>query len=126
TTGGRGQDNIGYEVIERARKIARGEIEDPGTLAFLFEAPPDADWRDEKVWHLANPGLPFGYPSLKRLRQEAREAEDSPGARDAFKMLHLNMWLDKSTSPFVDMATYDRGDHPIDLAALEGAPCWLG
>lgn len=126
TTGGRGQDNIGYEVIERARKIARGEIEDPGTLAFLFEAPPDADWRDEKVWHLANPGLPFGYPSLKRLRQEAREAEDSPGARDAFKMLHLNMWLDKSTSPFVDMGTYDAGADPIDLDALHGQPCWLG
>jgi phage terminase large subunit-like protein len=126
TTGGRGQDSIGYEVIERARKIARGDIDDPGTLAFLFEAPPDADWRDEKVWHLANPGLPFGYPSLKRLRQEALEAQDSPGARDAFKMLHLNMWLDRSTSPFVDMATYDRGDDPIDLDALEGAPCWLG
>ena len=126
TTGGRGQDNIGYEVIERARKIARGDIDEPGVLAFLFEAPPDADWRDEDVWHLANPGLPHGYPSLKRLRQEAREAEDSPGARDAFKMLHLNMWLDKSTSPFVDMAVYDRGSDPIDFGALEGQPCWIG
>lgn len=126
TTGGRGQDNIGYEVIERARKIARGEIIDPGTLAFLYEAPPDADWRDEQVWHLANPGLPYGYPSLKRLRQEAREAEDSPGVRDAFKQLHLNMWLDKSASPFLEMSIYDKGSDPIDLDALDGAPCWLG
>src|SRR5690606_35047191 len=77
-------------------------------------------------WHVANPGLPYGYPSLKRLRQEAREAEDSPGARDAFKMLHLNMWLDKSTWPFVDMAVYDKGSQPIDLDALQGAPAWLG
>lgn len=126
TTGGRGQDNIGYEVIERARKIARGEIIDPGTLAFLYEASPDADWRDEQVWHLANPGLPYGYPSLKRLRQEAREAEDSPGVRDAFKMLHLNMWLDRSTSPFVEMSVYDKGAAPLDLDALDGAPAWLG
>lgn len=126
TTGGRGQDTIGYEVIERARKIARGEIEDPSKLAFLFEAPPDADWRDEKVWLLANPGTPHGYPPLSKLREKARDAEDSPGARDAFKMLHLNMWLDKSTSPFVDMAVYDRGTDPIDLDALVGKPCWLG
>lgn len=126
TTGGRGQDNIGYEVIERARKVARGEIEDPGLLPFLFEAPPDADWRDEAVWLLANPGLPHGYPSLKGLRRDAREAEDSPGARDAFKMLHLNMWLEKSTSPFVELAVYDRGNDPIDEQALLGQQCWLG
>jgi len=126
TTGGRGQDTIGYKVIENARKVARGDIDDPSKLAFIFEAPPDADWRDEKVWLMANPGTPYGYPPLSKLREKARAAEDDPGARDAFKMLHLNMWLDKSTSPFVDMAVYDRGDDPIDLDALEGAPCWLG
>lgn len=126
TTGGRGQDTIGYEVIERARKIARGEIVDPETLVFMFEVPPEADWRDEELWPLANPGLPYGYPSLKGLRKLAREAEDSPGARDAFKMLHLNMWLDKSTSPFVDMATYDQGNTPLDEEALLGLPCWIG
>lgn len=126
TTGGRGQDTIGWEVIERARKIARGDLIDPFTLPFLFEAPPDADWRDEDVWHLANPGLPYGYPSLTGLRQEAREAEDSPAARDAFRQLHLNQWLDRSTSPFVDMPTYDKGSAQIDLENLKGKPTWIG
>ncbi|MFE3837541.1 terminase large subunit [Pseudogemmobacter sonorensis] len=126
TTGGRGQDTIGWEIIERARKIARGDIEDPFTLPFLFEAPPDADWRDESVWPLANPGLPHGYPSLTGLRQEAKEAEDSPAAQDAFRQLHLNIWLDRSTSPFVEMAVYDRGADPIELEALKGQPCWIG
>jgi len=41
-------------------------------------------------------------------------------------MLHLNMWLDKSTSPFVDMAVYDAGSAPIDLLDLEDQPCWIG
>lgn len=126
TTGGRGQDTIGYEVIERARKIASGKIADPNSLAFLFEVPADADWRDETLWPLANPGLKYGYPPLLKLQQKARVAEDSPGARDAFKMLHLNMWLDRSTSPFVDMAIYDKGAAKIDLEALKGQPCWLG
>jgi len=126
TTGGRGQDGIGWEVIDRARKIARGDIEDPFTLPFLFEAPPEADWRDEEVWLLANPGLPHGYPSLNGLRQEMKEAEDSPAAQDAFRQLHLNMWLDRSTSPFVEMAVYDKGAAAIDMDALKGKPCWIG
>lgn len=126
TTAGRGQDNIGYEIIERARKVARGEIDAPYILPILFEVSPDDDWRDEKVWLKANPGLPYGYPSYGDLRKKSRDAEDSPGNLDTFKMLHLNMWLDKSTSPFVDMAVYDKGAGSIDLDALEGAPCWLG
>lgn len=126
TTAGRGQDTIGHEVIERARKIASGKIIDPSTLAFLFEVPADADWRDESLWTRANPGIPYGYPPLDKLRQKARVAEDSPGSRDAFKMLHLNMWLDKSTSPFVDMAVYDKGADPVDVEALKEQPCWIG
>lgn len=38
----------------------------------------------------------------------------------------MNVWLDHSTSPFVDMATYDQGAAPIDCQALRGAPCWIG
>lgn len=113
-------------MIERARKVARGEIEDPSLLPILFEASPDDDWRDEKIWHIANPGLPYGYPSLAKLRQKALVAEDSPSARDAFRQLHLNMWLDRSHSPFVDMAVYDKGGEPFDLDSLEGEPCWIG
>lgn len=126
TAAGRGQDCFAWEVIERARKVARGEIEDPSLLPILFEASPDDDWRDEKIWHIANPGLPYGYPSLAKLRQKALVAEDSPSARDAFRQLHLNMWLDRSHSPFVDMAVYDKGGEPFDLDSLEGEPCWIG
>jgi phage terminase large subunit-like protein len=86
---------------------ARGEIEDPSTLPILFEADRDADWRDERLWHLVNPGLAHGYPDLEGLRQLAREAESRPGDRDAFRQLHLNVWLDHSASPFVDMGIYD-------------------
>jgi len=38
TTSGRGQDNIAYEIVERARKVARGEIDDPSLLPVLFES----------------------------------------------------------------------------------------
>lgn len=126
TTAGRGQENIAHDIIDYARKVARGEIDDPSFLPILFEAPRDADWRDEALWQEVNPGLKHGYPDIEGLRQLAREAESRPGDREAFRQLHLNIWLDHSADPLIEMAIYDEGAGPIDLAALEGEPCWIG
>lgn len=128
TTAGRGQDNIAFEVIDYARKVSKGEIDDPAWLPILYELPADADWKDEANWHLANPGLKHGYPDLYGLRQLAREAEHKPADRDAFRQLHLNQWLDYSETPFVEMAIYDEGAGGVDLDDKEAdqEPCWLG
>jgi phage terminase large subunit-like protein len=126
TTAGRGQDNIAHEVIERARKVARGEIIDPSLLPVLFEADPECDWTSEDVWRRVNPGSGSGYPSLDGFRRHVARAKDSPTERDSLKQYKLNVWLDHSTSPFVDMAVYDNGSDPIDYDALAGAPCWIG
>ncbi len=126
STAGRGQENIAFEVVDYARKVARGDVDDPAFLPILFEAPADADWQDEALWHAVNPGLVHGYPDLDGLRQLAREAKERPGDREAFRQLNLNVWLDHSATPFVDMAIYDEGATPVDLEALEGKPCWLG
>lgn len=126
TTAGRGQENVAHDVIDYARKVAGGEIEDPATLPILFETDADADWQDESNWHRVNPGLKHGFPDIEGLRQLAREATNKPGDREAFRQLHLNVWLDHSHSPFVEMSTYDEGASEVDLEALEGRPCWLG
>ncbi|MCP8894324.1 terminase large subunit [Shinella daejeonensis] len=125
TTAGAGQENLAFDVIDYARKVARGEIEDPATLPILFEAPRDADWKDEALWHAVNPGLAYGYPDLEGLRQMAREAEHKPSERSIFQRYHLNIWQDHSSDPFVDMAVYDQGAEPFDLSDLEHEPCWL-
>jgi phage terminase large subunit-like protein len=125
TTAGRGQENVAFELYDYARKVARGDVVDPAFLPILFEADRNCNWQDEAVWERVNPGLAYGYPDLDGLRQLAREAENRPGDREAFRQLHLNIWLDHSTDPFVDMAVYDRGSTPIDMQALAGRPCWL-
>ncbi len=124
TTAGRGQDNIAHEVIERARKIARGEITDPSVLPVLFESAPDCDYTDEENWRRVNPGSTHGYPSIDGFRRHVARAKDSPTERASLLQYKLNVWLDHSTSPFVDMATYDKGSAPIDFEARRGEPCW--
>jgi phage terminase large subunit-like protein len=126
TTAGRGQENLSSGIIEYARGVAKGEIDDDACLPILFETDPDADWKDEKVWARVNPGLQYGYPDISGLRQLAREALKRPGDREAFRQFNLNVWLDHSFSPFVEMNVYDAGNQPIDMEALEGEPCWLG
>lgn len=125
TQAGRGQQNLAYEMLEYARRVASGSIDDPGFLPVLFEADPDDDWRDEALWHIVNPGLELGFPDLAGMRQLARESAERPADRDDFKQFNLNMWLDQSASPFVSMEVYDEGASDLDLAALEALPCWI-
>ena len=127
TTAGRGQENVAFEIVDYARQVASGAIVDPATLPILYETSREADWRDEAVWRAVNPGLACdpAFPDIEGLRQLAREAERRVGDREAFRQLHLNVWLDHSADPFVDMAVYDEGAEPLDLEALAGDPCWL-
>jgi phage terminase large subunit-like protein len=128
TTAGRGSDNIAHDIVEDARRIARGEVDDPSILPVLFEADKKEDWTDEEVWFRVNPGLKHGYPDIEGLRQLAREGERRVGDREAFRQLNLNIWLDQSSDPFVDMDIYDQGSSNIDLLEFESSqePCWLG
>lgn len=127
TTAGRGQENIAWDIVDDARKVARGEVDDPSILPVLFEAQRDDDWRDEDLWRRVNPGLAHGYPDIEGLRQLAKEGERKVGDREAFRQLNLNVWLDHSADPFVEMAVYDEGAGEVDLVELEAsqAPCWL-
>ena len=125
TTAGRGQDNIAFEIVDDARKVARGDVVDPSILPIIFEAGKDDDWRDEAVWHKVNPGLRHGYPSLDGFRRHAKRAERSIGERQSLRQLKLNIWLDAATDPFVDMDLYDAGASPVDFEALKDEPCWL-
>lgn len=130
TTAGRGQENIAWDIVDDARKVARGDVKDPSILPVLFEAQKDEDWQDEAVWHRVNPGLSCNppYPDIEGLRQLALEGSRRIGDREAFRQLNLNIWLDHSSDPFVEMGIYDEGKRPVDLDDLETSqePCWLG
>lgn len=127
TTAGRGQENIGFELYDYAYKVATGEIDDPSFLPIIFQAEPGDDWKDETIWHKANPGLEHGFPDLGGLRTMAKEAEHRPAERFAFQQYHLNIWQAASRDPLFDMDVYDAGCDPhFDLADLEQFPCYLG
>lgn len=128
STSGRGQENLAWQQVEYAIKVQKGEIDDPSTLPVIFMMEETDNWQDEELWFGVNPGLEFGFPDLDSFRKKAKKAEYSPSELDSFLQYNLNKWLDKSTSPFVDMAVYDEGFGSIDLEDMEArqVPCWIG
>jgi phage terminase large subunit-like protein len=124
---GRGQEGIAHEVFDYARKVARGEEIDEGTLPILFENAPDADWTDEATWHRANPGLGRNYPNLDMLRQFAREAKSRPAMLAKLKNDHLGIWLESNDTPWLDLGTWDAGaEGLVPLEERTGETCWIG
>lgn len=130
TTAGRGQSGAAWDQYSYAHDVATGKIVNPAYLPVIFEAPQNCDWRDESVWATVNPGLRCGYPNLSNLRELAREAEHRPAERESFRQLHLNIWLQNWTTPFVDLDLFDKGaipkaELPALLDRLRGQSCWV-
>ncbi|PAU98966.1 terminase large subunit [Paracoccus salipaludis] len=126
TTAGRGADNLAASLYDYARRVASGEIINPEFLPVLFQAEPGDDWRDEAVWHKANPGLTHGFPSLSGLRALAKEAEDNPAELASFKQFNLNIWQANSRDPLFDLDTWDARCLDDDEADLEALPAYIG
>jgi len=128
STSGRGQENLAWRAVDYAIKVQKGEIDDPATLPIIFMAEAEDDWTDPDAWAAVNPGMRHGYPDRTAFEDKAAKAQHSPFERDSFLQFNLNRWLDTSTSPFVEMTTYDEGAFPVDLEDMEArqVPCWLG
>lgn len=127
STAGRGQDNLAWKEISHAIKVQKGEVVDPALLPVIFMAEEGEPWEDPALWKAVNPGMRFGYPDLPGFLDKVQKAKASPSDLDDFLQYNLNVWADKSSSPFVSMSVYDDGGkEPIDLDELRGRPCWLG
>jgi phage terminase large subunit-like protein len=86
---------------------------------------PADDPFDEKVWIKANPMLGV-TPSLKYLRDEAKDAKASPGSEGNFLTKNLNRWLN-ANSAWLNMERWKQcADPALSWDALKGLDCWIG
>ena len=71
-----------------------GEVLDnPETIKRVYEADKDCDFKDEKQWHKANPGLAAGIKSISHMRDQVARLEHAPQDVNFFKAHELNMPL---------------------------------
>jgi phage terminase large subunit-like protein len=131
TTAGYNRNSICYEIYDYAKQVLNGTVVDPSFFAYLSEVPENADWRDESLWKLANPGLGTreqiekgeAFLDIEALRSDARKAEYVPAYQNTFRQLSLNQWVQQN-SRWLDLAAWDACDTP--LSELAGRECYAG
>jgi len=124
STAGYDRHSILWELYSHAKKVIEQPSIDPTFLPILYEAPSDADWTDEKVWHQANPAL-GDFRSLEEMRILAARAKQIPAQENTFRRLYLNQWTEQA-SRWLSLAAWDACQAPIDRASLRGRPCYVG
>jgi len=124
STAGYDRHSILFELYTHAKRVAENPELDPSFLPIIFEAPTDADWTDEKVWHAANPAL-GDFRSLDEMRTACARAREIPAQENAFRRLYLNQWTEQA-SRWIAIAAWDACKTPIDRATLRGRRCFVG
>jgi phage terminase large subunit-like protein len=124
STAGYDRHSILWELYAHAQKVQEDPALDPSFLPVLYEAPIDADWTDEKVWHKANPAL-GDFRSLEEMRILAARAKEIPAQENNFRRLYLNQWTEQA-SRWITVAAWDDCRVAMDRAALHGRRCYVG
>jgi phage terminase large subunit-like protein len=117
-------DPAGFAAGERtwSEQVTEDPELDHARLVVLYAVPKDADWTDESVWKLANPGL-GDYLDPRVLRSECSKAMANPAAERAFKQYRLNM-QSAQAGKAIDMGRWAAcGPAALELA---GRRCYAG
>lgn len=105
STAGYDRHSILWELYEHAKNVIATPSLDPRFLPILYEAPVEADWTDEAVWHAANPAL-GDFRSLEEMRDMCARAQQIPAQEMAFRRLYLNQWTE-SAARWVALSAWD-------------------
>lgn len=124
STAGYDRHSILWELYTHAKRVLESPDLDPTFLPIIWEAAIDADWKDERVWHKANPAL-GDFRSLDELRAFAARAVEIPAQENAFRRLYLNQWTEQD-SRWIALDAWMACQADIDLAALKGRRCYIG
>lgn len=134
TTAGVDQDSLCYEYHSKAMQIMEGTMQDDSFLGYVRSAewaiqraaPADKEgcWKDETVWHEANPSL-GATMTLESFREDFQKAVQSPRLENAFKRYRLNIWTQQEER-WLPMDHWAACGEALDEATLEGQPCYAG
>ena len=124
TTAGTEENSIWGRQYEYAKKILNGTIINPRYYVSIWEVPKDADWKDEKNWHLANPGLGYTIP-IDKLRDAFNQCESIPYEQSKFRRLKLNQVISTEDS-WIDFDKWIASAGHVSLDQLLGRECYAG
>jgi phage terminase large subunit-like protein len=125
TTAGFNTDGVGYTQSSYAKKVAKGEIDDPQFFAIIYTIDEGDDIFDEVSWKKANPSYGFSVdPSA--IESKALKAKVTPSDVANFKVKNLNVWISEANA-FFDLSAWDRcEDSTIKIEDFIGQKAMVG
>lgn len=115
------------DLRQFAKKLLQGIF---GTTAdhflVLYYAVDDQDDDfDQTAWKKANPLWSVNPLLLKEIKKAAVEAKHMPSKLAEFRIKRLNRPA-ASAESWIDLGKWQKCGGAVDLAVLEGQPCWAG
>ena len=112
-----GQDSLAYSLYQYGQRVARGEVDDSSFYFSWWEAPLDADYRNEATWMMANPG----YGDLNSKEDFESVVKRTPEAE--FRTKRCNQWVSSKTA-WLPAGVWDglqaEVDVPVDADIVLG------
>lgn len=128
TAGDDSPESVYAAENDYAVKVLEGTIEDDNLFAFITSIDKGDRWDDPKAWAKANPGLGVSV-QFDDLERQAKKAQKSPPAQNAFKRLRLNVRT-AGAERAVDMDVWRSNSRiaakKFDFGALDRGRCWGG
>lgn len=87
-----GRDSVAWSLYDYAKRVQKGEFNDPDFFSRIWEAPAGAKLLDEEAWKLANPGL-GDFMEVEALRAAARLTPEND-----FRTKHMGQWVSSQTA----------------------------
>lgn len=123
TTAGYNLEGVCYEQRTLAVKVLEGVIEADHLFAAIYTIDEDDDPLDEACWPKANPlWRVMNQAEMRRYAQDARHSADQ---LQEFMTKRLNVWSG-SKAAWLNLDKWKRCAGVVDVAELEGEPCWGG
>jgi len=119
TEGVAGECPVQEELDKKVAAVSEDPAADPTFFPFVWQAPADADWKDEETWYTCNPALGI-FLSIDAVRAKCKSAQTNPTEENEFRRLRLNQKVQQATR-FIPMDDYDQCTRSLmDLSYARG------
>lgn len=129
TTAGSDIHGVCYEKLLYLHSLLEGVHHDDEFFGVNYTVDEGDDWTDPVTWRKANPNYAVSVQP-EDLARKAREANQSPQARNNFLTKHLNVWV-TSSAPCLSVDGWRAGQSSgwkpaFEIPELRGEPCFVG
>jgi len=126
TNSGWDRTSICWQHHEYSQRVLEGTTDNPSWFAYICALDDGDDWRDERVWIKANPGMRAGLPTKKYLSEIIHQAKGMPSQENIVRRLNCCEWTE-ADERWLDMdAWVTCGVEPVRAEDLEGEECIAG